>query len=189
MRRAILLALMIGFSLLAGCASQSGRKEDVEAKRREMSEAGTLSFTADVSANLGESVFECSVKCVRENGETQLTVLKPELASGISARIKDGETYLAYDGLELSVGTLQGSSLTPVGCIPALLDAMLNGFIEGISSEEYDGVQALAVRVYVDEESSAIIWFDSSALTPLKAELICSGTAAAGCTINDFTID
>ncbi len=188
MRRAVLLALTISM-LLGGCASDSGWKRQLEEKRGELRDASALSFTADISADLGESVFECSVKCTRSGGETELTVLAPELAAGITARIKDGETRLSYDGIELSVGTLKNSALTPVGCVPALLDALLEGFITGVSAEQYDGGRLLTARIYVDESSYALVWFSPDDLTPLRAELICAERMAAGCTISDFSFE
>ena len=186
MRRAFLLALMISLLLLPGCGSESQWEEALEAKRTELAGYDSLSFTAELTADMGESVFRCTLDCRRSGGETVLTVVEPELARGVTARVKEGETVLAYDGLELSVGTLPDSALTPVGSVPVLLDALLEGFVTGCRRESTDSGELLAVQVYVDEDSYALLWLESESLRPVKAELVCGQRAVVSCRIEDF---
>ena len=61
MRRAGLLALMISLGLLAGCASGTDWEERLSERRAQLAAAEELSFTAKLSADLGETVFDCTL--------------------------------------------------------------------------------------------------------------------------------
>lgn len=186
MRRVLLPALMISLALLSGCAGSEGWEEHFNQARQELSEASKLSFTAEITADMGETVFECTLACVKDGEGTEMTVLSPELAQGVVVRSGDGGASLSYDGLELYVGETGG--VTPVGAVPVLTGALLGGYAESFYAEPYEDTPALVARVYIDEDTHALIWLEEEGLTPLYAELVQDGTAAVRCRFSDFQI-
>lgn len=189
MRRALALALMISSLVLTACGAGAQGEEELKQQREAWNAAETLCFTADVSADLGESVFACTLDCAYTPEELRMTILAPELAKGITARKSADDTVLSYDGLELSVGTLTGTRVTPADAVPLLLDALLQGHVTAIYEEKTDETSILCVQVYVDEETYALLRLDGESLSPLEGELVSGGRAAASCRFRDFTAE
>lgn len=186
MRRVWLPALMISLVLLCGCAGGEGWEERFSQARQELSEASELSFTAELTADMGDTVFSCTLACVKDGEGTEMTVLSPDLAQGVVVRSDDSGEKLSYDGLELCVGETGG--VTPVGAVPVLTGALLDGFAEDFYAETYEGTSALVARIYVGEDTHALIWLEEETLTPLYAELVQDGTAAVRCRFSDFQV-
>ena len=184
MRRVWLPALMIGLALLSGCAGGENWEERFSQARQELAGASELSFTAELTADMGETVFECTLACVRDAEGMEMTVLFPDLAQGVVVRSDDGGAKLSYDGLELYVGEAGG--VTPVGAVPALLGALLDGYAEEFYAQTYEQTDALVARVYIDEDAYALFWLEEESLAPLYAELVRGGTAAVRCRFSDF---
>ena len=184
MRRVWLPALMICLVLLSGCTGGEEIGERFTMARQELAGASEISFTAELTADMGDMVFECTLACVRDGGETEMTVLSPDLAKGVVVRSDDSGAKLSYDGMELYVG--QTGGVTPVGAVPVLIGALLDGYAEGFYTETYEGTPALATRIYVDEDTHALFWLEEETLTPLYAELVQDGTAAVRCRFSDF---
>ena len=184
MRRVFLPALMIGLVLLSGCTGNENLEERFSQARQELAEASELSFTAEIAADMGETVFECTLACVRDGEGTEMTVLSPDLAQGVVVRSDGGGAKLSYDGMELYVGETGG--VTPVGAVPVLTGALLDGYVEGFYAETYEDAPALVARIYIDEDTHALFWLGEESLTPLYAELVYSGTAAVRCRVSDF---
>lgn len=184
MRRVWLPALMIGLVLLSGCAGGEDREERFNQARRELGGCAQLSFTAELTADMGETVFNCALACVRDGEGTEMTVLSPELAQGVVVRSDAGGKKLSYDGLELYVGETGG--VTPVGAVPVLIGALLDGYAEDVHAGAYEQTEALVARVYIDEDTYALLWLGEENLTPLYAELVQNGAAAIRCRFSDF---
>ena len=189
MRRALALALMISSLVLSACGGAAQWEDDLSKQRETWNAAETLRFTADVCADLGEDVFECTLECVYTPEELSMTILAPELAKGITARKSAGDTVLSYDGLELVVGTLTNTRLSPADAVPQLLQALLQGHVTAIYEEKTDETSILCVQVYVDEESHALLRLDGASLSPLEGELVSGGCAVAVCTFQNFSAE
>ena len=184
MRRVLLPVLMISLVLLSGCAGGEGWEERFNQARQELAEASELSFTAEIAADMGDTVFECTLACVRDGEGTEMTVLSPDLAQGVVVRSDGGGAKLSYDGLELYVGETGG--VTPVGAVPVLTGALLDGYAESFYAETYEDTPALVTRIYISEDTHALFWLEGESLTPLYAELVQNGTAAVRCRFSDF---
>lgn len=131
MRRSISCVLMMILLLTAcGMRTQDDPDELAARIRTEYLSASGGSAAAEISADYGEQVFDFTVNADWEReGDLVLTVTAPEPVAGITARIRDGETCLEYDGMGLSLGALDGEGLTPVSALPALLERICTGYI------------------------------------------------------------
>lgn len=131
MRRIISCVLMMAL-LLTGCGkSQDDSPENLAAQiRAEYLALSEWSAVAELTADYGEKVFDFTLNVVwRRDGDTVLTVTKPDLIAGITARIREGETVLEYDGAGFSLGLLDMSGLTPVSALPALMECVTTGYM------------------------------------------------------------
>lgn len=186
MRRMCLSVLMI-ILLLTGCGESGELEQKIDALRRTLDGAGKLSFTAEVTADLGESQFTCTLRCTAAAEETVLTVTEPEIIAGVTARLGGGETKLEYDGVELAVGATEGG-FTPVGAVPVLLEAVRSGHVTQCWREKAGEEELLAARTYIDESSYALLWFREESMEPVYGELVTGDRAVIQCAISEFTI-
>ncbi|MDE6589127.1 MAG: hypothetical protein K2K53_02015 [Oscillospiraceae bacterium] len=132
MRRIGSCVLMMAL-LLCGCRSGGGETAPETAAMAVRDTYQTLagwSSEVDVTAQVGDKVFDFTLDARwQRDGETVLTITAPELLSGITARIAQGETVLEYDGAGLSLGLLDGKGLTAVSAVPWLMEQIDRGYM------------------------------------------------------------
>lgn len=198
MRKALSCVLMMTL-LLAGCkAGGSGEESADSAAARLRAEYLALtgwSATVDITAEYGEKVYDFTVNAQwRREGETVLTVTAPELLAGITARIAEGETVLEYDGAGISLGLLDGDGLTPVSAVPALMDAVLTGYMaETDWTGEGENRQLKIVCRDPDlspqEGTELTMYFDADSHALTLAEASVEGVTVVTARFTDFTME
>ena len=186
MRQAKLLALMISLCLLAGCASGTDWEEELSKKRGRFAQAVELSFTSQVSADLGETVFECTLECRRTREETRVRVTEPELAEGVTVRFDNGGASMDFGGTELYLGQTQEGVPTPARSAPVIFDALTAGHAVRVWTESAQDGEMLCAQVYAGEDCDVLLWFDTQELEPRYAQIVCAGRAVISCRISDF---
>lgn len=119
--------------LLCSCTAGGGETTPEEAALNLRDTYQALAgWTADVdvTAEVGNKVFDFTLNAQwRREGETVLTITAPDMLSGITARIAQGETVLEYDGAGLSLGLLDGKGLTAVSAVPWLMEQIDKGYM------------------------------------------------------------
>lgn len=149
----------------------------------------------EVTADYGQRVYEygMDVRWERE-GETVLTVTAPENIAGVTARIRDGETALEYDGVRLETGPLDGQGLSPVDAVPALLAYAREGFIAECGMETWGDIEVLRLCCR-DPESQpgsgeeAALWMDPDTGALLQGELSVDGFTVIRCVFTGFAME
>ena len=185
MRRYLLPALMISL-LLSGCGGAGAERKIAEQNQR-FAEAEALSFVADVTANVGEEVFDCTLACAFAGEAVTVEVLAPESVAGVRARVADGSLSLEYEGLSLGVGTAGLDSITPVGAGPLLVQALRSGFLQRCWTERDGERELLAAQLFVSDLAALTLWYDGETLTPVHGEFSRDGAVVLRCEIRDFT--
>jgi len=188
MRRSVLLpALMISL-LLTGCGS-AGAEERIEKQRDEFACAEQLCFTAEVTANLPETVFDCTLRCTASPEEVTVEVLEPETIAGIKAHIRDGETALSYDDVRLSIGGIGTTGLHPLSAMPLLVQALQTGHVIRTWTEQGETGELIAADIFVDETYELTLWFGGQTLTPAAAEFRKDGAVCISCKFLEFQFE
>ena len=136
MKRVVLPVLMILSLLLAGCGEAAALEKAFEDAREGWCAAEKLSFTARVTTELADSVFECTLAVEKSAEETTVEILSPENISGIKVRVKDGESELHYEGLILAIADPNAGETSPMEALPLLTEALLEGYLRGIWAEK-----------------------------------------------------
>ena len=185
MRRYLLPALMISL-LLSGCGGADAQRKIAEQHQR-FADAQALSFVADVTADLGSEVFDCSLACAFEQETVTVEVLAPESVAGVRARVADGSLALEYEGLSLGVGTAGLDDITPVGAGPLLVQALRSGFLQRCWTERDGDRDLLVAQVYVSDLAALTVWYDGETLAPVHGEFSQDGAVVLRCEIRDFT--
>lgn len=186
-KRTVALILLIISLFLGGCGETKRLEKEFEEARERWRQAESLSFKAEVTAELYDSVFCCTLLCTRKGEETVVEILAPENIAGIKARLRDGETVLEYDGLILAVGDKGKGEISPLAAMPMILSALTEGYVDLLWNEKEEETPLAAVEIYVDENSSLRLWFERENFTLLQGELVSGGRAVVKCKISDFT--
>ncbi len=186
-RRLTASILLIISLLLSGCGEAQRLEAAFEKARENWQAAESLCFTAEVTAELYDSVFSCTLLCTHKGGETVVEILSPENISGIRARVKEGEAQLEFDGVILAIGDPLKGEVSPLSTIPLIMSALLEGHVTLLWSEAEDEQVLTVAEIYVDEDSSLRLWFDRENFTLTHGELVSGGRAVVKCKISDFT--
>ena len=178
-KRAILPVLMIA-ALLTGCGGANA-EERIEKQRDDLAAAQEISFTADVTANFENEVFQCTLRCTATPEEVVVEAVEPELIAGVRARMAAGEATLEYEGVILSIGGKAGG---PLAAMPILFAALKSGHVIRAWAEQ-DG-ELYAAELYAHDDYALTMWFDAENLAPVHASLSEDGAEFLGCEIRDF---
>lgn len=191
-------ALMMTLILLTGCSGggQGGVRSAEELAlsiRGEHLAMTSCTASADITADYGQRVYEYSMRVSWEKGgETVLTITAPESIAGITARIKDGTSYLEYDGVSLETGALSGGGLSPIEVVPAALNYICSGYIAECDFETMEERQLLWFCCRDPEfepgtGTEAAFWFEPETHALTKAEIYSDGYCVVRCIFTEFT--
>lgn len=181
MKRVVLPVLMT-MLLLTACGGGAAIEERVEARRDALGAAERIFFTAEVAADLGSEVFNCTLACTATPEQVAMEVLSPEIVAGVTASVTAGETAIEYGAVQLAVGAPDAPG--PFSALSLLCEALRSGHVIRAWSEE----GLVAAEFYAGDEHGLTVWFTESGLTPVHAELYGSadGHVLVRCEIRDF---
>ena len=186
LRRAIIPVLMIISLLFCSCGERDSLEKHLREAREGWEEGKTIRFTARICAELSQEVFTCRVNCLHENGETLVEIIEPENLAGIKVRMSDGETKLEFDGIILAIENPMIGESSPLGAMGLIVDALRVGFVNQMWVER-ENERALDVyEIYVDDNTSAKLWFWEENFALMNAELVRNGRSVVKCKITDF---
>lgn len=198
--RRFVCALMMTLVLLTGCSrgeqtTARAAEELALSIRTEYLAMTVCTASVDITADYGQRVYEYSMDILwSKDGETKLTVTAPESIAGITARIRDGSSFLEFDGASLETGALSGTGLSPVEVVPAVLKYIGSGYI-GASDFEVKGEQKLLWFICRDPDCQpgmgieAAFWFDPASHTLKQAEILSDGYCVVRCVFREFTME
>ena len=193
MRKALSCVLMITL-LLSGCRAGSAGETPEEAAlalREAYQAMAGWSAGVDISVCYSEAVFDFSLDAQwSREGETVLTVTAPELVAGITARVAPGETVLEYDGAGLSLGLLDGSGLTPVSAVTAIMAQIEQGYMAKCAWVGENG-ELLQISFQDPERepntgTQFLLTFDRASQALLSAEVSTAGETVLTAQIKNF---
>lgn len=150
-------------------------------------------FEARVSVvtELTDNRQEYALSWEHSEEKDRMTVLEPEIISGISAETGK-DTELVYDGMRLEIEP-SGTQLSPVEALPELFIDWKAGQYLDYKFELIDGENTVAVTCEHQKRGLNLrqrVWFDCESLKPLKAEIYTEDrlTACFDFLLFDFTV-
>ena len=188
MRRFLIPALMISL-LLTGCGERSAAlQRRVTEQRERFAAAETLGFTADVTADLGGEVFQCTLAVSGGADTVTAEVTAPESIAGARTRFENGEAVLEYGEVSLGVGPSGTEGLSPVRAAALLHSALRSGFLQRCWTEREESRELVAAELYVTDDADLTLWFEKETMTPVHCEFSQAGSTVVRCEIRDFAI-
>lgn len=186
MRKKLIL-LVLPLLLLLGCSAQTPAQPPLSF-RTALLQAGGCCFTADITADYGQTVTNFTLQCTfsPETG-AQLTVTEPASIAGITAHVDESAAYVSYDDTQLALGTLANGTLAPLAA-PYVLGQCWAG--EYIDSTGKDGEFLRATYRMGYEEAELIVdtWFSDDPFVPVCAEISFDGRMILRAALSDFSL-
>lgn len=190
----ILLLLLLCACGEGGEAKGSPAEELALAIRGELLDMTACTAGMELTADYGQRVYEYTMQVSYERGgETVLTVTAPEEIAGVTARIREKDTVLEYDGVRWETGALTPGGMSPVDAVPALLTYAQEGFMAECGMETAGDAKLLRV-VYRDPEGTAgvgeecSLWFDPQSHALTRGELSQDGFTVIQCVVTEFSL-
>lgn len=174
--------------IAAICLILSGCGEGEALRFAELSEAmksaESISMEAEVRAELDDRSCSFTLSYEKTGDEAIITVKEPEAVAGISARVKDGNASLEYDGAILDIGKLSDNDLSPMSALPYAVAAMEDGYVD--LAWEDNG--CLCVRITPEDGYTLNLRLDNESLTPEDGEIIYNDKAVIFIDILDWSV-
>ena len=165
------LPLMLALCVLMSSCTKSSAADKVNEFVGTLNTAEELNFTAKLRSEYDSKTVTFALEYASDKDGCRVTVLEPQLISGLSAHIAAGETELRFDELILDTGELDKFGLTPMSALPMLIDALKNGSCDSAWEENGE----IAAYLVATDTLSAQIRFDKYTMNPTHAELISEG--------------
>lgn len=196
MRKTLSCVLMMTLILSAcGRAEEESPEHLAAAIRAEYLALSGWSSVVELTAEYGEKVFCFTVDAHwKRQGDTVIAVKEPELIAGITARIREGETLLEYDGAGISIGPLDPAGLTPVAAVPLLMECIITGYMARCSWLGQGEGRELTVlcrdpSLGPQEGTEYTLYFDAATHALKRAEVSVGGVVRLTAVLRDFTME
>ena len=165
--------------LLCGCA-RGEETVTAEQLRQPYMEMGGCQMEAEVTCDQNGREWTASLRCTyQSDGGAEIEVLSPERIAGVKA-VLDGETLtLEYEDLCLDAGMLSREKISPMACLPRMMDAVREGWLLEENQEHWGEVPCL--RLTVDQTGTeaekvyTTLWLRLDDGTPLRGEIAVDG--------------
>lgn len=187
MKRCFAMTLAAALLLLTACSTgvMDDRADRLQERYAAMSGC-TARYEAAIVTDTQTLRYE--LEASQTDGETRVTVRKPEELAGIAATVRgDGALSLSFDGMVLDAGSLD-PNVSAANALSILLRAIAQGCAAEQGREAFEGTDALRVCFTTDcagETLRAAAWFDADD-RPLYAELERDGEILAYLEFTDF---
>lgn len=174
--------------LLTGCSAKNPSTQKALDLRVKLMEAGGCSFTADITADYDQRVYDFSVTCDYQAGqEAKITVTEPEEIAGISAKISADTARLEFDGLELEFGQMANGLVSPMEACWVLTQSWNSGYIHSVGADE-ELMRITCLDGYGDKELTVDTWLDEAGI-PVHGEITYEGVRRLALDITEFRWD
>ena len=182
-----LLCLFTVMVLLGGCSVNSSSDLDEVMALREKLLTGNCSFSAEVTADYGDSLSSFRMDCNTDAaGNLSFTITEPASIAGITGTIDATDAKLTFDGVVLSFPRLVEGQLTPITSPWVLIHTLRSGYLSGCGSVN-DGICILVDDTYEENTLRLEILTDAS-LTPINADIYWNQNRILTLKISDFVI-
>lgn len=195
MRKGICAPMILVLLLLGACAAEGGSQAEQLALELRGAYLALEGCTAsiEVTADYGQRVYQYAMDLSwQREGETVLTLTAPQEVAGVTARLREGETALEYDGVRVETGPLDTQGLSPLEGAPLLLETLQTGFLAECVLEDWDGVETLHLTSRDPERAPGDgreiqLWLDTGTGAPLRGEITWEGETVIQCVLTAFS--
>ena len=176
--RLLIASILCITVLLSGCSHANAPTDKALALRNRILDSNGCSFSATITADYGEKVYQFSMDCVSDSeGNLTFSVVEPTSIAGITGKITDSGAGITFDNKVLAFPTIADGQVTPVTAPWLLIKTLRSGFLRGCTTgeESYQIIiddtyaeEALRLHIFVENgvpAESEIFWKERRILT------------------------
>ncbi len=176
MRKGVYVPMIALCLLLTACGGPGDGEADAASLRDAYHDMTGCTMEAAVTCVREDQVWTAELRCgYVPDGDTTVEVLSPEPIAGVRAVLHGDSWDLEYEDLCLDVGTLSSQELSPMACLPQLMDALRDGWLLEENKEEWEGTPCLRLTVdqsgIRDGKILSTLWLRLEDGTPLRGEV------------------
>lgn len=176
--------------LLGGCAAEDDSLGQILKQYETM---GSCSMEAVVRCEYAHESREYTLGCTYNvDGESEVTILKPEALQGLTIIFDGEERRVTYKDLVLDAPALGKNRLSPADVLPRLMDAVKQGWLLEENGEQEDGEFLRKITFETEEKGVKQCWtvlFDEKTGVPCYAEVSEDGQLFFTIEFTKFSID
>ena len=174
-----ILALFLLLLLpLSACSAEQSARDQVR-ELQERFQTSTQRFSAHITADYGELVYEFTLRF--DSAAGTLEVLAPDILAGISIGISESGTVLHYEGAMLNTGPLTEDGLSPLAALPAIVRQWREGFVTQAHYETFQGIPVVVMTSHISDHVLHMTRFDRETGIPVQAEIVAEGFVVLSC--------
>lgn len=179
MRGRICVPMILLCLFLSGCGAKTA--DSAKAYRRPYQKMTGCEMKARVTCGVGSrDAAEFTLRCTYVPGKkSTVEILSPKEVAGVRAQVDGKNLSLLYEGKCLNAGTLSREKLSPVQCLPLLMDTLRDGWLLEQNREKYG--QVPCVRLALDETGKrgdkivSTLWLRQKDALPICGEIAVDG--------------
>ena len=179
-----IIAAVILTIFFAGCTKGDAYLERGLALREKMLQT-RCSFTAKVTADYGDKLYNFAMKCISDtNGAIVFTVAEPESISGITGRISGTGGSITFDETVLAFELLADGEVSPVSAPWLLIKTLRSGYLTACAQQS--GNLRLTIDDSYEEDALQLDILLNSNDLPKYAEILWQGRRVLSIAVEDF---
>ena len=154
MRKRFFAQMIIVCLALSACGART--PDGADAFRARYQSMNGCDMTATVRCTEYGAPWEAVLRCTyAPNGERVIEVVSPDTIAGVKVVLDGDSRQLQADGRRLNAGRVSAEGLSPADALPALLDALRNGWLLEENAEDWNGVPC--VRLTMDTSGAVFL--------------------------------
>lgn len=181
-------AMILLLVILSGCAAEKPQ-EIAEDIRNNILNAEQITMTADIVADYGSRAYQFRLRLVSKDEGWLIEVIEPENISGLTASVSADSSSLEYDGVILDTGYLNSMGLSPMNCLPTIINAWINGHVDEAIRYEDEGAALVSISYTVSDDTDVSTVFEEEKLLPQEAFISVDGYTVISCHFGNVVIE
>ena len=180
----VLLCLLGLMMVLSGCSGENRELQAALEFRENLLKAQQCSFSAEVTADYGDSLVEFSMDCRGDSkGELTFEITKPEVISGIRGSITDSGGTVRFEEESVYFPLMTDDLLTPASAPWIFLKTLRSGCISAVCREE-DTLHLSVDDSYAEDALRLEIWLRED--VPVQAYIFHDGRRILSLEVKNF---
>ena len=180
----VLLCLLGLMTVLSGCGGENRELQAALEFRENLLKAQQCSFSAEITADYGDSLTEFTMECQGDNkGGLEFEIRKPEVISGIQGTVSDSGGTVRFEEDAVYFPLLTDDLLTPASAPWIFLKTLRSGCISAVCREE-DLLHMTVDDSYAEDALRLDIWLRAN--VPVQADISHNGRRILSLEVKNF---
>ena len=169
----------------SGCEMENRPLNQAMIFREELLSSANCSFSAEVTADYGDSINRFSMDCIGDSaGNLSFEVTQPESISGIRGMISAEGGHIEFEDHALYLPLLTDDLLTPASAPWIFLKTLRSGYITS-ACEEDARLRVTINDSYADDALMLDVWFEQE--KPVRADILHEGKRILALNVDMFS--